>query len=104
MKMTIGQEPKLTESRVIHRLRVPLVDRHVVELPQCSQIVKVAPLRDGSQGIDLWYERNAESCDSVITVAFWIYGTGHRILQGQYLDTVIMPDDLVWHVYLEVLP
>lgn len=102
MTKAVGEEPRLTEPRVIHRLQLPLTDRHVVSFPQCSQIVKLAPGRDG-ECIDLWYERNAESCESVITVAFWIYGTGHRILQGEYVDTVVMPNDFVWHVYLEVL-
>lgn len=102
MKVSVGQEPKLTEPREIHRLQLPLTDRHIVEFPQCAQIVKMAPAGDGDC-IDLWYERNAESCDSVITVAFWIYATGHRILHGQYVDSVVMPNDFVWHVYVEVL-
>lgn len=101
MKKTIGQEPKLSDARIIHRIQLPITDRHKVQFPQCAQIVKLAPARDGNC-IDLWYERNAESCDSVMDVTLWIYGTGHRILHGEYVDSVVMPDDFVWHVYLEV--
>lgn len=101
MKYTLGQEPKLSDIRVVHRIKLPLVDRHEVEFPLCSQIVKLAVARDGV-GIDLWYERNAESCDSTQTVVFRIYGTGQLVMDGhRYLDTIVMPDDLVWHVYVE---
>lgn len=102
MKYTLGQEPKLADARVIHRVRLSMMDRQEIEFPQCAQIVKLAATRDGL-AIDLWYERNAESCDSVLRVAFLIHGTGHRIVGGTYLDTIVMPDDLVWHVYLEAV-
>ena len=42
-----------------------------------------------------------EVTEETVKVKFYVHGTGHTVYRGLYVDTVIMPDGLVWHIYAE---
>ena len=53
-------------------------------------------------GLDLWYEVYPTLTNSESVVTITIVGTGNQIPIGRigdYIDTVVTPSGLVWHVY-----
>ncbi len=87
--------------RTIWRNSLNLRDKAQLQLPLGSKILKFAPSRyKPSDQIDFWVEfDNAESLNSEPRT-LEIVGTGRPIPEnGRYLDTVVMSDNFVWHIY-----
>lgn len=86
----------------IYRYQLDVVNEQEVELPARHRVLAVAPGRSGYY-IDLWVQ--IHESDHYVQQAFRIFGTGHQIVDTgmlDYVDTVVMPDDLVWHVFARV--
>lgn len=88
---------------MIFRLNLPVTDYQ--EIP-VGRVISAAPCRSGrSDVIDLWYERPSSPRDE--TLGLYIFGTGHRTpwnpwtrYAWDFIDTVVTPSGLVWHVYV----
>lgn len=102
MKVVLGAENRLDQPRTIHRMSLQVQDTYSLEMPCSVTLLKAGPGRGTGYYIELWYERPMQSCARTQKIEFYIYGTGAPIERGQYVDTVVMPDGLVWHVYAEV--
>ena len=97
-------EPALT----IHRRPIAIIDQQVFEVTGYVRRVlaaanpRVPALHD--TGLDLWYEvyPTLTTSESIVTVT--IVGTGSQIPTGRigdYINTVVTPSGLVWHVYVD---
>lgn len=68
-----------------------------------GRILSARPTRDGgSDHVDIWFEATGANP----TVAIYIFGTGHPTPwtgwtrhAWEFIDTVVTPSGLVWHVY-----
>ncbi|WP_287004624.1 MULTISPECIES: DUF7352 domain-containing protein [Gordonia] len=95
-------EPALT----IHRKIVGIIDQQTFTVAGYVRRVlaaanpRVPALHD--TGLDLWYEVYPTLTNSESVVTITIVGTGNQIPIGRigdYIDTVVTPSGLVWHVY-----
>lgn len=85
-------------SSAIHRLALPVQDVQFVEMSSASEILSVAPTRDGrSDVIDMWF--TAYPNESTRRRAVRMAGTGHPLPFGRFVGTVVTPSGLVWHVF-----
>lgn len=100
-QIVFGGEPTINAPRTVLRIQLPIAGAHEVDLHKGVKVVKTAPNRGHGYHIDLWFERNTASCEETVKVKFYVHGTGHTVYRGLYVDTVIMPDGLVWHIYAE---
>lgn len=85
---------------MIYRLNLPVTDYQ--EIP--NSVISVAACRSGrSDVIDLWYETGGRDTKQ----GLYILGTGHPTPWAfgwvrdcyRFIDTVVTPSGLVWHVY-----
>lgn len=87
------------DAPVIYRLTLAVVDEQTVQMHEASEILSVAPTRDGgSDQIDLWfttYPRIRDRVSRVVRMA----GTGMQRPDGQFVGTVVTPSGLVFHVF-----
>ena len=84
-------------------LRYPLIDltyRQTLSIPTGFKPRHVAPGRAPDVAIDLWVE--ADLTNQPVPVDILIVGTGHQLPVGDYVGTVVMPDEFVWHVFIGV--
>ena len=95
-------EPALT----IHRKIVGIIDQQTFRVAgYVRRVLAVANPRVPAlcnTSLDLWYEvyPTLTNSESVVTVT--IVGTGNQIPTGRigdYINTVVPPSGLVWHVY-----
>lgn len=85
----------------IYRVQLPVTDYQVA--PINGAIISAAADRGGnSDVIDVWFETHF-----VEAAAVYIFGTGHPTpwttatrSQWRFIDTVVTPSGLVWHVYV----
>lgn len=99
----MSADPELT----VHRRTVPIVgDSSFTVDGFARRILKVAVPRDEAieeTALDIWYEVYPTSPQRT-TIRLCVFGTGHPLPPtpiGNYLDSVITPAGLVWHVYVE---
>jgi len=88
--------------RAVHRTNVEITDATPVALPYRAHLLHVAPCRrNPNTHIDLWYETDPAR-DHWRTHTLHFEGTGHPLVDDAlYVGTVVCPNDLVWHVYLD---
>ncbi|QKY78746.1 hypothetical protein SEA_GILL_77 [Gordonia phage Gill] len=68
-----------------------------------ARILHMAQGRTNKSRIDIWFEVDAEE-RTLEEAARYVFAvpTGSRIADDYvYLGTVVMDDDLVWHIYME---
>ncbi len=89
----------------IYRYELAVTDEQHVSLPSAHTLLSVAPSRGGYH-VDLWARVSASHHETKRT--FHIFGTGHPLPDtGQtagdmdFIGTAVMPDGLVWHVFVE---
>jgi hypothetical protein len=94
--------PVLWDGRMVGRVSLAVTDTVTAELPARAKLLHVAPCRQNpNTAIDLWFERPATPTP-MRTHTFHIEGTGHALVDDAvYVGTVVCPNDLVWHVYLD---
>lgn len=84
---------------VIHRITIDVEDEQALVLHPASQILSVAPTRDGGSGqVDMWftaYPHETTHHERPVYMA----GTGMPRPQGRFIGTVVTPSGLVWHVF-----
>lgn len=88
----------------IHRLQIDVTDYQ--EIGGSNRVLSAAADRGGrSDVIDIWFETS----DNPIAypTAIYIFGTGHPTPWNhwnrdnwRFIDTVVTPSGLVWHVYV----
>ena len=86
----------------VFRYPLLIVDKQEIDLPLSAQILHVAPGRGPSYALDLWAQVPEEA--PMVPTVIRIFGTGHPMdhhTQLEYIGTCVMPDELVWHVYVE---
>lgn len=92
----------------IHRRTLPIPLAASVSITVdgfARRVLKVAVPRDEAieeTALDVWYEVYPDSPHKT-TIRFFVVGTGEEMSPplpaGAYLDSVITPAGLVWHVY-----
>lgn len=89
----------------IFRYELAVVDNQEVSLPAEHVLLAVAEGRGPSYHIDLW-ARVRSSGGNGVKRAFRIFGTGHPMPADglDYVGTVVMADELVWHVFAVPAP
>ena len=82
--------------RKIYKYSIFRFSRQYVELP-----IKYRILKFGNQHNDMFIWVEVDTVNPMIEkVEFNIVGTGHTVsVDGEYIDTVILPDGMVWHLY-----
>ncbi len=90
----------------IHRKTIAITDSQSFEVKgYVRRILKAATVRNAAladTAVDLWYEVYPEAQHSPSRLVITIVGTGNPVPQGRigdYIETVITPSGLVWHVY-----
>jgi hypothetical protein len=90
----------------IFRYELAIVDSQELTLPRRARILSVAPGRAGYY-IDLWALLVSDVM-APVAQTFRVFGTGHPLPDFVggfgYVGTVVMPDQLVWHVFTEGNP
>ncbi|UVT24954.1 hypothetical protein NXT08_22395 [Rhodococcus pyridinivorans] len=88
--------------RAVGRKNIEITDTVTVELPARSKLLHVAPCRrNPNTHIDLWFEFPDQTTPARLHT-FYVEGTGHALVhEVLYVGTVVCPNDLVWHVYLD---
>lgn len=93
----------------ILRYRLEVTDYQEISMPQAHRILSVKPGRyQGSDySIDLWALMT--NSPVMVQVPVVIVGTGKPIpdliaLATQFVDTAVMDDKLVWHVFVGHTP
>lgn len=89
---------------VIHRHQFDVAGTVTLKLQRGAQILSIAPARTGREAIDLWTTAT-EPAEDLEERHIAVIGTGQPIAATplRYIDTVVMPSGLVWHVF-EVRP
>ena len=83
--------------KVIYKYPLAITDCPVVSLPKDATIVKV-----GNQGDSLFIWAVVDDTSEEVARNFRIFGTGHPIPDDEsliFIDTVLMPNGLVWHIF-----
>ena len=86
----------------IHRYPLAVRAAQAIEIPATATPLSVAPGRQGYY-IDMW----AHVPDNAALVSCMVYvvGTGHttpiEVNDAHFVGTCVMPDQLVWHVFIE---
>lgn len=96
------------EVLTIHRHTAPISNESSFTVDGfVRRILKVAVPRNPAleeTALDVWYEVYPDSPHKT-TIRLCVYGTGHWLMPptpaGNYLDSVITPAGLVWHVYAD---
>lgn len=93
----------------ILRQTLKITDYQAIQVPDDSEILSVANSRTRSdREIDIWYLTADETMQYPQTCGIYIIGTGNPlplnlaivvIGKRQFLGTIVMPSDLVWHVF-----
>lgn len=86
----------------IFRKTIPVTDYQELS-DVAGRIISAKPTRDGrSDVIDIWFENSGGD----VKVGVYIFGTGHPTpwtgwtrYAWSFVDTVVTPSGLVWHVY-----
>lgn len=88
-------------TRQVLRCNIAIDDFNVVTISQDAKIVHVAPCQiQPNERIDIWYETSDP------TMRLWtrihVEGTGHPIADDTtHVGSVVCPNGLVWHLYLD---
>jgi hypothetical protein len=80
--------------------KYPVGQNGIVEVPIGAKIRKVA-MQDGT--LTLWCEVSTDTFMREV-LQITAYGTGNMInypREQKYLDTIFLPDGLVWHIYVD---
>lgn len=83
-------------ARKIFKYKLSETGRNVIKMPERSMILKI-----DKQFNDLCLWADVETRNDMIDRIIYIYPTGIEIDSGPstYLNTVVMGNGLVWHVY-----
>jgi len=88
--------------KTIYKYNLEITDRQIVEMPYNSEIIAVK-----NQGDDLCLWAIVETENEVRpTYEIEIYGTGHPMdkdIFTEFIETCVMPNGLVWHVFKRVV-
>jgi len=84
--------------KTIYKFPLEITDYSTLRTHDKAKVMHV-----GEQGGQLCIWLEVDLTQVVATHGFYIRGTGHVITgeEGQFLGTVLMPNGLVWHIYLE---
>ena len=85
--------------RSIFKYHLPIADRVSVPMPRGAQVLSI---QEQHGQLTVWALVNSEQARE--PVSFRICGTGlpaEDVGAGYFIDTVQMPNGLVWHVFLE---
>ena len=85
---------------IIGKFKLEIIPEQPIDIPICSKILSVKE-QDGK--LCLWALINTDLGTHQVTV--YIKGTGHPAddihdLSPDFIDTVVMSDGLVWHVFI----
>jgi hypothetical protein len=87
-------------------LRFPLdvVDHQRLTIPGLQCVLSVAASRTDPAGVDLWATVDEQAPTIRLDhLDVWIVGTGHpvpvEVDMHMFVDTVVTPSQLVWHVF-----
>lgn len=87
-------------SRTIWKFPLEITDLQEISLPHRAEVLCIK-----AQGNNLCLWALVDPSHAVAPVRVRICGTGHPAPSDdstfEYVDTVIMPNGLVWHVFLE---
>jgi hypothetical protein len=88
--------------RVIHKIVLDIVHEQTIDMMYCDKILKVDKQNDN---LCVWYVTHMMKgtyTGPTQKIKFLIFGTGHpvRLDERFYLDTVVMNNGFVWHVYM----
>lgn len=86
---------------MIHRLNLPVAEYQEINF---GRVISAAPCRSGrSDVVDIWFEAASAFDDKQ---GLYIFGTGHPTpwngftrYAWEFIDTVVTPSGLIWHVY-----
>lgn len=92
----------MTTTRTVYRENVEIRDAVQIELPIRSRILHAAPCRlRANSYIDIWYETKSGDTETRMHTLYF-EGTGHPLVpDALYAATVVCPNGLVWHIYLD---
>jgi hypothetical protein len=84
---------------LIHKQKLQLVDRQVIELPADSEVLSVA---NQNGVICIWYKFDRVFLNDTVERTVDIVGTGNPMPEyvGEFIGTVLM-DQFVWHVFVD---
>ncbi len=83
--------------KTIWKFEIPVQDEiSEVLMPKGAKIVHVGSQPD-RRNIALWAQVDSEA--KKVIRRFKVYGTGHPLMAGTYVGTVLVGDMLVWHVF-----
>ncbi|MGB7235097.1 MAG: hypothetical protein WBD41_03855 [Rhodococcus sp. (in: high G+C Gram-positive bacteria)] len=90
---------------VVHRYQIAITDNQIIELPLGSKPISAATSRSiPGHGLDLWV-RLDPAVTATQLFAIRVAGTGHTVsAKCRFIDTVVEPNGLVWHVFYRDLP
>jgi len=89
----------MTKNRAIYKFMLKIQDEQQVELPAYSEVLKV---NEQNGNMCLWAIVDVNE-KTIVPLKINIYGTGSTIgeqmFKHNYLDSVLMNDGLVWHIF-----
>lgn len=82
--------------KTIYKYPLAIKDQQTIKMPN-DAVILAADQQDGELFLWARVNRNNDTEDRV----FNIYGTGHEVNEYDlvFIDTVLMPNGLVWHVF-----
>lgn len=88
--------------KTIYKYNLEITDRQIVKMPYNSEIISV---KNQGNSLCLWamVETNNEVRP---TYEIEIFGTGNPIEKDvfrEFIDTCVMPNGLVWHVFKRIV-
>lgn len=100
-------EPTFPTHPAVLRFQLPITEPGFsIVVPSNHTVLSVAPNRGDGYYIDVWIECRPSQTETA--EIFQVFGTGHSLDLGrnlrrelEFVGTVVMPDELVWHVYRE---
>jgi len=92
----MNQPRKERRMRVIYKYPLEIIGEQKISLPEDFDVLKIGEQRGN---LMLWASGDNTLPD--ISVTLYIIGTGHPMPEGvlSHMDSVLMSNGLVWHVY-----
>lgn len=102
VRLKIKSTFKTEIMQTIYKYNLEITDKQVVPMPFNSEIISV---KNQSGNLCLWAIVETEN-EVKPTYEIEIFGTGfpmHKDTFREFIDTCVMPDGLVWHVFKRVV-
>lgn len=86
--------------RKIYKKRLTVQEKQIVLFKGTDRVIKV---EEQSGFLSLWYITDDVSDEPFYELIIYIIGTGHTLgdaVDADYVNTVVMQNGLVWHVFM----